>query len=92
MNNNAPHAIVAINYVPKLGLFGLFYHFFYTCVFFLVINVLKQIHVFFLMYKADSWEDTADNAGNTLHIGKLEYKTKHGKKPIFFATKFSQGM
>jgi hypothetical protein len=25
-----------------------------------------------------------DNAGNTLHIGKLEYITKHGKKPDSF--------
>jgi hypothetical protein len=36
------------------------------------------------MYQADSWEDMKDNAGNTLHIGKLEYKTKHGKKPGSF--------
>ncbi len=28
MNNNAPHAFVAINYVPKLWTFGLFYHLF----------------------------------------------------------------
>jgi hypothetical protein len=33
------------------------------------------------MYQADSWEDMKDDAGNTLNIGKLEYKTKHGKKP-----------
>jgi hypothetical protein len=33
------------------------------------------------MYQADSWLDLKDDAGNTLHIGKLEYKTKHGKKP-----------
>jgi hypothetical protein len=39
---------------------------------------------FFLMYKADSWEDMKDDAGNTLHIGKLEYKTKYGKKPDSF--------
>ncbi len=25
MNYNAPHAFVAINYVPKLGFFGLFF-------------------------------------------------------------------
>jgi hypothetical protein len=36
------------------------------------------------MYQADSWEDMKDDAGNTLHIGKLEYKTKHGKKPGSF--------
>jgi hypothetical protein len=36
------------------------------------------------MYQADSWKDMKDNAGNTLHIGKLEYKTKHGKKPDSF--------
>jgi hypothetical protein len=36
------------------------------------------------MYQADSWEDMKDDAGNTLNIGKLEYKTKHGKKPGSF--------
>jgi hypothetical protein len=36
------------------------------------------------MYQADPWEDLKDDAGNTLHIGKLEYKTKHGKKPGSF--------
>ena len=36
------------------------------------------------MYKADSWEDMTDNAGNTLHIVKLEYTTKHGKEPVSF--------
>jgi hypothetical protein len=46
--------------------------------------VLKSEHVFILMYQADSWQDMKDDAGNTLHIGKLEYKTKHGKKPGSF--------
>jgi hypothetical protein len=36
------------------------------------------------MYQADSWEDMKDDAGNTLNIGKLEYETKHGKKPGSF--------
>jgi hypothetical protein len=36
------------------------------------------------MYQVDSWEDMQDDTGNTLHIGKLEYKTKHGKKPGSF--------
>jgi hypothetical protein len=36
------------------------------------------------MYQVDSWEDMKDEAGNTLNIGKLEYKTKHGKKPGSF--------
>jgi hypothetical protein len=57
---------------------------FYIIVVFLLINVLKRRHVFFLMYKADSCEDMKDNARNTLHIGKLEYITKHGKKPGSF--------
>jgi hypothetical protein len=48
--------------------------------YFLLINVLKKIHVFFLMYQADSWEDMKDDAGNTLCIGKLEYIANHGKK------------
>jgi hypothetical protein len=36
------------------------------------------------MYQADSWIDLKDDAGNSLPIGKLEYKTKHGKKPDSF--------
>jgi hypothetical protein len=36
------------------------------------------------MYEADYWEDMTDNAGNTLHIGKLEYLTKQRKKPVSF--------
>ncbi len=32
----------------------------------------------------DSWDDLQDDWGNTLHIGKLEYKTKQGKKPGSF--------
>jgi hypothetical protein len=39
------------------------------------------------MYEADSWEDMKDNAGNTLRIRKLEYYTKHGKKPDSFLDK-----
>jgi hypothetical protein len=39
------------------------------------------------MYQVDSWEDMKDDAGNTLNIGKLEYKTKHGKKPGSFLDK-----
>jgi hypothetical protein len=35
----------------------------------------------------DSWEDMKDDAGNTLNIGKLEYETKHGKKPGSFLDK-----
>ncbi len=57
---------------------------FYIVVYSLLMYVLKSLHVFFLMYQVDSWEDMTDDAGNTLHIGKLEYKTKHGKKPGFF--------
>ncbi len=32
-----------------------------------------------------------DDAGNTLHIGKLEYVTKHGKKPVSFQDKVFPG-
>jgi hypothetical protein len=39
------------------------------------------------MYQANSWENMKDDAGNTLNIGKLEYKTKHGKKPGSFVDK-----
>jgi hypothetical protein len=42
------------------------------------------MYSFFLMYEADSWEDMKDSTGNTLRIKKLEYKTKHGKKPDSF--------
>jgi hypothetical protein len=38
----------------------------------------------FSMYQANSWTDLKDEAGNTLHIGNLEYKTKHGKKANSF--------
>jgi hypothetical protein len=38
----------------------------------------------FVMYQADSWKDLKDDTGNTLHIEKLEYKTKHGMKPDSF--------
>jgi hypothetical protein len=51
--------------------------------------VLKSVHVLFLMYQADSWEDMKDYTGNTLHIGKLEYRTKHGKKPGSFRAQVS---
>jgi hypothetical protein len=45
------------------------------------------------MYQADSWEDMKDDAGNTLNIGKLEYKTQHGKKPGSFLDEvFLKGM
>jgi hypothetical protein len=57
--------------------------FLYSCLF-LLTYVPKSEHVFFLMCQADSWEDIKDYAGNTLHIGKLEYKNKHGKKPGSF--------
>ncbi len=39
------------------------------------------------MYQVDTWEDMKDDSGNTLNIGKLEYKTKHGKKPGSFLDK-----
>jgi len=29
----------------------------------------------------DTWNDFTDKHENKLHIGKLEFKTKHGKKP-----------
>jgi hypothetical protein len=81
MNYNAPHAFVAVNYVPKLGLFGLLYRLF-SIVLFLQINLI--LCLFSLTYQVDSWDDLQDDIVNTLHIGKLEYKTKHGKKPCSF--------
>jgi hypothetical protein len=38
----------------------------------------------FLSHIQSSWEDMKDDTGNTFHIGKIEYKTKHGKKPGSF--------
>ena len=32
----------------------------------------------------DTWNDFTDKHGNKLHVGKLEFKTKHGKKPKSF--------
>ena len=32
----------------------------------------------------DTWKDLTNKQGNKLHVGKLEFKTKHGKKPISF--------
>ncbi len=81
MNHNALHAFVAVNYVPKLGLFGLWFHFF-SIVLFLQIDLI--LCLFFLTYQVDSWDDLQDDSGNTLHISKLEYKTKHGNKPGSF--------
>ncbi len=81
MNYNAPHAFVAVNHVPKLELFGLLCRFF-SIVLFLQIDLI--LCLFFLTYQVDSWDDLQDDSGNTLHICKLEYKTKHGKKPGSF--------
>ena len=32
----------------------------------------------------DTWNDLTNKHGNKLHVGKLEFKTKHGKKPNSF--------
>ena len=32
----------------------------------------------------DTWKDLTNKHGNKLHVGKLEFKTKHGKKPKSF--------
>ena len=32
----------------------------------------------------DTWNDLKDKYGTKLHVGKLEFKTKHGKKPKSF--------
>ncbi len=72
---------MAVNYVSKLGLFGLLYRFF-SIVLFLQIDLI--LCLFFLTYQVDSWDNLQDYSGNTLHLGKLEYETKHGKKPGSF--------
>jgi hypothetical protein len=32
----------------------------------------------------NTWNDLTNKHGNKLHVGKLEFKTKHGKKPNSF--------
>jgi hypothetical protein len=32
----------------------------------------------------NTWNDLTDKQGNKLHVGKSEFKTKHGKKPNSF--------
>jgi hypothetical protein len=32
----------------------------------------------------DTWNDLKDKHGNKLHVGKLEFKTKYGRKPDSF--------
>ncbi len=46
MNYNAPQAFVAINYVPKLGEFGVLLNLFYILFSFLLKYFLKSVHVF----------------------------------------------
>jgi hypothetical protein len=45
MNYNTPHAFVAINYVPKLGEFGVLLNLFYIFFSFLLVYFLKSVHV-----------------------------------------------
>ena len=40
----------------------------------------------------DSWLDLKDDQGSTLYISKLEYKTKHGKRPTPSQSMFTQGI
>ena len=37
-----------------------------------------------LKHTDNTWNDLTDKQGNKLHVGKLEFKTKHGKKPNSF--------
>ncbi len=37
-----------------------------------------------LKHTDDTWNDLTNKQGNKLHVGKLEFKTKHGKKPNSF--------
>jgi len=32
----------------------------------------------------DTWKDLTDKHGNKLHVGKLEFETKHGRTPDSF--------
>jgi hypothetical protein len=51
---------------------------------FLFLQIDLILCLLFFTYQGDSWDDLQDDSGNTLHISKLEYKTKHGKKPGSF--------
>ncbi len=43
------------------------------------------ILIFMLLKHTDNtWNDLTNKQGNKLHVGKLEFKTKHGKKPNSF--------
>ena len=37
-----------------------------------------------LKHTDNTWNDLTTKQGNKLHVGKLEFKTKHGKKPNTF--------
>ncbi len=73
---------MAINYVTKIGVIGVFLNFGFIFLSFLLMYFLKSVYV--SMYQEDSLSDLKDDAGNTLHMGKLEYKTKYGKKADSF--------
>ena len=79
LHPDAHHAYVAINYDPRLGEFGEFHEHIFSIIAFC--PVCTDFHVI----KTDnSWKDFTDHQGNTLHIGKLEFRTKHGKVPNSF--------
>ena len=40
----------------------------------------------------DTWKDLSDKYGNKLHVGKLEFKTKHGRKLTRLISMYIQGM
>jgi hypothetical protein len=51
---------------------------------FLLYRFIIPLYVFSQTCIEDSWSDLKDDAENTLHIGKQEYKTKYGKKADSF--------
>jgi hypothetical protein len=85
LHPDAHHAYVAINYDLRLGFFGeLLEHFFYCC-FCPVVTDFNVIKLYNVIKTYDTWNDFTDHHGKTLHIGKLEFRTKHGKVPNSFA-------
>ena len=51
----------------------------------LLLLFVLLILIFMLLKHTDNTRnDFTDNQGNKLHVGKLEFKTKHGKKPNSF--------
>jgi len=50
----------------------------------LLLHFVLSILINFHEPTDNTWNDLTDKHGNKLHVGKLEFKTKYGKKPNSF--------